>query len=133
MIKKIFFLFLIFVTPLFTVEQEKLDEVVKFINSGQNDTAINILKSNGGENEILLAIAYLGKKDFDNARIYALQSYSKNSEDVVANYILAQICEEKRDYELAIRYWHKVFHGTKDKSVKMLAKKHYEVLRMLKK
>ena len=133
MLKKIFFLCLIFVVPLYSIEQEKLDEVIKFINSGKNDTAIEILKSNGGENEILLAIAYLGKKDFDNAKIYALNSYYKDSNNVVVNYILAQIYEEKKEYEYAIQHWEKVFYKSTDKSIKMLAKKHYEVLKMLKK
>lgn len=135
MIKKLLliFLFFIFNFNLFSVQQEKLDEVIKLINLGKNDDAINILKSYNEDGEILLAIAYLGKKDFVNAKIYALQSYYKNDNDVVANYILAQICEEQKDYDNAIKHWYKVFSESKDRSVKMLAKKHYDVLKMLKK
>jgi tetratricopeptide (TPR) repeat protein len=135
MIKKLLliFLFFIFNFNLFAVQQEKLDEVIKLINLGKNDDAINILKSYNEDGEILLAIAYLGKKDFVNAKICALQSYYKNNDDVVANYILAQICEEQKDYDNAIKHWYKVFSESKDRSVKMLAKKHYDVLKMLKK
>ncbi len=130
MIKKMYLLTMILFQTI-VYGQENLDDIIKLLNSGQNDNAINMLKSLGSDNEILFAIAYLEKKDFSNAKSYALKSFSKNSSIVVASYILAQIYEEQKDYLTAIKYWDNVYRNAKDKTVKMLAKKQCEVLKVL--
>lgn len=118
---------------LFCFDSEKVSRTIQLLNSNQYDEVISLLKNNGTDNEILLAIAYVEKRDLVNAKNYAQQSLRRDSQNVVANYILAQIYEEERDYNTAINYWEKVLYYAKDKTVKSLAKKHCEVLKMLSK
>lgn len=132
MIKKalyFFIIFLIFVGVSFC--SDNLVDIIKLINNGRNDEAINLLESNGEQNDILLAIAYIGKKDFKTAKIYALQYWLQNENDILANYLLALINEELKDFRAALMYWNIVIKNVKDSSIKNLAKKHIEVLKKL--
>lgn len=108
-----------------------IDKAIKLLNEGQYDEAIRLLESSGEPNDILLAIAYIGKKDFQTAKIFALQYWLQNENNVLANYLLAFICEELKDYESAIFYWNGVHKNTKNLALKQLAKKHIEVLQKL--
>ncbi len=109
-----------------------MERVIKLINYGNYDEAISLLETNGEQqNDILLAIAYLGKKDFKTAKIFALQYWLQQEKNVLANYLLAFICEELKEYDTAVVYWENVFKNTKDTSLKQLAKKHINVLKKL--
>lgn len=130
--KKIFIILVLltFCSLIFSLSTD-IDRAIKLINEGNYDEAIKLLESSGESNDILLAIAYIGKKDFQTAKIFALQYWLQNENNVLANYILALICEELKDYETAIFYWNGVYKNTKNSSLKQLAKKHIEVLQKL--
>lgn len=108
---------------------EDLEYVIKLINSGNYDEAIKVMQSNGGENNVLLSIAYLGKRDFLQAKSFILKSWQQN--DILSNYILALISEEEKDYDNALRYWGNVLRNVKDNSLKQLAKKHISVIKRI--
>jgi len=71
----------------------------------------------------------LKKKDFINAKKFALESWAQ--EDVLSNYILALISEEEKDYEKAMVYWANVLKNTYDNSLKQLARKHINVIKKI--
>jgi tetratricopeptide (TPR) repeat protein len=127
--KNIFILFFLFLISIVLAETSKIEKAIELINSGKYDEAIGILKENNGKSSILLSIAYLEKKDFINAKKFALESWSQ--EDVLSNYILALISEEEKDYEQAIIYWSNVLKNTQDNSLKQLAKKHINVIKKI--
>lgn len=115
------------------IYSKDLEQAIELINKSKFDDAIEILETNGEENDILLAIAYLGKKDFKTAKVFALEYWLKNENDILANYILALISEELKEYDVALMYWEVVSKNAKSSSLKQLSKKHIEVLNKLKK
>ncbi|MEN3013137.1 MAG: hypothetical protein ABDH23_00775 [Endomicrobiia bacterium] len=117
---------------LYSQVHKTIDEAIDLINKNKYDEAIEILETNGKENDILIAIAYLGKKDFKTAKAFALQYWFNNENDVLANYVLALISEELKEYNLALMYWSAVLKNAKVPVLKQLAKKHIEVLNKLK-
>lgn len=127
--KVIFITFFVLIVKIFA-QENNLENAIRFINNQEYDSAISLLKEIS-PNEILLAISYLGKKDFMKAEEFALKCWQKNNNDILANYILALISEEKKEYGKAIFYWRNVLNNTKDNSLKQLAKKHIHVLRRL--
>ena len=99
---------------------------------GSYDEAIKLLESNEEQqNDVLLAIAYIGKKDFKTAKVFALQYWLQKEDDVLANYLLAFISEELKEYDTALVYWDNVLKNTKEVSLKQLAKRHINVLKRL--
>ncbi|MCS7230799.1 MAG: hypothetical protein RMJ67_01460 [Elusimicrobiota bacterium] len=114
------------------IYSKDLEQAIELINKSKFDDAIEILETNGEENDILLAIAYLGKKDFKTAKVFALEYWLKNENDILANYILALISEELKEYDVALMYWEVVSKNAKSSSLKQLSKKHIEVLNKLK-
>lgn len=127
--KKFFYFFLFFVFNIILLESFELEHVLRLINSGNYDEAIKILQSNDGQNDILLSIAYLGKKDFSQAKSFVLKVYQQN--DILSNYILALISEEEKDYSTALRCWENVLRNVKDNALKQLAKKHINVIKKI--
>jgi len=129
-VKTIFISFLLSITLLFS--ETLTEQVIKLINAGNYDDAINLLESTEEQqNDVLLAIAYLGKKDFKTAKIFALQYWLQHENNVLANYLLAFISEELREYDTALVYWENVLKNTKETSLKQLAKKHINVLKRI--
>ena len=126
---KILILFFVFLINIVLAETFQVEKAIELINYGKYDEAIRILQENNGGSSILLSIAYLGKKDFVNAKKFALQAWTQN--DVLSNYILGLISEEEKDYEQAIIYWSNVLKNTQDNSLKQLAKKHINVIRKI--
>lgn len=114
------------------IYSKDLEQAIELINKSKFDDAIEILETNGEGNDILLAIAYLGKKDFKTAKVFALEYWLKNENDILANYILALISEELKEYDVALMYWEVVSKNAKSSSLKQLSKKHIEVLNKLK-
>ncbi len=126
---KILILFFVFLINIVLAETSKIEKAIELINSGKYDEAIGILKENNGKFSILLSITYLEKKDFINAKKFALESWAQ--EDVLSNYILALISEEEKDYEKAMVYWANVLKNTYDNSLKQLARKHINVIKKI--
>jgi len=125
------FLFILFTTQLLFSESLQ-EQVIKLINMGSYDEAIKLLESNEEQqNDVLLAIAYIGKKDFKTAKVFALQYWLQKEDDVLANYLLAFISEELKEYDTALVYWDNVLKNTKEVSLKQLAKRHINVLKRL--
>jgi cytochrome c-type biogenesis protein CcmH/NrfG len=125
------FLFILFTTQLLFSESLQ-EQVIKLINMGSYDEAIKLLESNEEQqNDVLLAIAYIGKKDFKTAKVFALQYWLQKEDDVLANYLLAFISEELKEYDTALVYWENVLKNTKETSLKQLAKRHINVLKRL--
>lgn len=122
----------LFNSIVFSKDNKKLEQTIELINKNRFDEAIQILETNGEENDMLLAIAYLGKKDFKTAKVFALQYWLKNENDILASYILALISEEFKEYNVSLMYWEIVFKNAKSSSLKQLAKKHIDVLNKLK-
>lgn len=118
---------------IFCGDIKNLEQAIELINKNEFDKAIKILETNGEENDLLLAIAYLGKKDFKTAKIFALQYWLKNENDILASYILALISEEFKEYSAALMYWEIVLKNAKSLSLKQLSRKHIDVLNKLKK
>ncbi len=131
MIKRFFILFLCIFFANFSYCSEDLSTVIKLINNAQYEEAIKLLETEGEQNDILLTIAYIGKKDFKTAKIFALQYWLQNENDVLINYLLALICEELKEYNASLMYWNIILKNAKESSVKNLAKKHIEVLKKL--
>jgi len=127
--KVILILFFVFLINIVVGETFQVEKAIELINYGKYDEAIRILQENNGESSILLSIAYLGKKDFVNAKKFALQAWTQN--DVLPNYILALISEEEKDYEQAIEYWTNILKITQDDSLRQLAKKHISVIKKI--
>lgn len=125
--------FLLSWSAIFSKDAKNFEQAIELINKNKFDEAIKILETNGEENDILLAIAYLGKKDFKTAKVFALQYWLKNENDILASYILALISEELKEYNIALMYWEIVFKNAKSSSLKQLSKKHIDVLNKLKK
>lgn len=125
--------FLLSWSTIFSKDAKNFEQAIELINKNKFDEAIKILETNGEENDILLAIAYLGKKDFKTAKVFALQYWLKNENDILASYILALISEELKEYNIALMYWEIVFKNAKSSSLKQLSKKHIDVLNKLKK
>lgn len=130
MIKK-FLLFILLVIVNIMVFCSEIEQAVKLINEGKYDEAIKLLESNGEQNDILLSIAYLGKRDFQTAKIFALQYWLQNENNVLANFILGFISEELKDYQSALLYWNSVYKNAKDFSLRRLAKRHIDVLKRI--
>ena len=108
------------------------EQVVKLINAGSYDEAIELLEStNEQQNDVLLSIAYIGKKDFKTAKVFALQYWLQEENNVLANYLLAFISEELKEYDTAMVYWENVLKNTKETSLKQLSKRHINVLKRL--
>lgn len=108
------------------------EQVVKLINAGNYDEAIKLLESTEDQqNDVLLSIAYIGKKDFKSAKVFALQYWLQRENDILANYLLAFISEELKEYDTALIYWENVLKNTKETSLKQLAKRHINVLKRL--
>jgi len=125
------FLFILFITQLLFSESLQ-EQVIKLINMGSYDEAIKLLESNEEQqNDVLLTIAYIGKKDFKIAKVFALQYWLQKENDVLANYLLAFISEELKEYDTALVYWDNVLKNTKEVSLKQLAKRHINVLKRL--
>jgi tetratricopeptide (TPR) repeat protein len=125
------FLFILFITQLLFSESLQ-EQVIKLINMGSYDEAIKLLESNEEQqNDVLLTIAYIGKKDFKTAKVFALQYWLQKENDVLANYLLAFISEELKEYDTALVYWDNVLKNTKEVSLKQLAKRHINVLKRL--
>jgi cytochrome c-type biogenesis protein CcmH/NrfG len=125
------FLFILFITQLLFSESLQ-EQVIKSINMGSYDEAIKLLESNEEQqNDVLLTIAYIGKKDFKTAKVFALQYWLQKENDVLANYLLAFISEELKEYDTALVYWDNVLKNTKEVSLKQLAKRHINVLKRL--
>jgi len=125
------FLFILFITQLLFSESLQ-EQVIKLINMGSYDEAIKLLESNEEQqNDVLLTIAYIGKKDFKTAKVFALQYWLQKENDVLANYLLAFIAEELKEYDTALVYWDNVLKNTKEVSLKQLAKRHINVLKRL--
>jgi tetratricopeptide (TPR) repeat protein len=125
------FLFILFITQLLFSESLQ-EQVIKLINMGSYDEAIKLLESNEEQqNDVLLTIAYIGKKDFKTAKVFALQYWLQKENDVLANYLLAFISEELKEYDKALVYWDNVLKNTKEVSLKQLAKRHINVLKRL--
>jgi tetratricopeptide (TPR) repeat protein len=125
------FLFILFITQLLFSESLQ-EQVIKLINMGSYDEAIKLLESNEEQqNDVLLTIAYIGKKDFKTAKVFALQYWLQKENDVLANYLLAFISEELKEYDTALVYWDNVLKNTKEISLKQLAKRHINVLKRL--
>jgi len=125
------FLFILFITQLLFSESLQ-EQVIKLINIGSYDEAIKLLESNEEQqNDVLLTIAYIGKKDFKTAKVFALQYWLQKENDVLANYLLAFISEELKEYDTALVYWDNVLKNTKEVSLKQLAKRHINVLKRL--
>lgn len=128
----VFLIFIfVFITNIFAERQ--IEKTIELLNNAKYDEAIKLLETDGEQNDILLAIAYLGKKEFNTAKIFALQYWLKNENDILVNYILAFICEELKDYDAATMYWNFVYKNAKNSSIKNLAKKHIEVLKKISK
>jgi cytochrome c-type biogenesis protein CcmH/NrfG len=125
------FLFILLTTQLLFSESLQ-EQVIKLINMGSYDEAIKLLESNEEQqNDVLLTIAYIGKKDFKTAKVFALQYWLQKENDVLANYLLAFISEELKEYDTALVYWENVLKNTKETSLKQLAKRHINVLKRL--
>jgi cytochrome c-type biogenesis protein CcmH/NrfG len=125
------FLFILLTTQLLFSESLQ-EQVIKLINMGSYDEAIKLLESNEEQqNDVLLTIAYIGKKDFKTAKVFALQYWLQKEDDVLANYLLAFISEELKEYDTALVYWENVLKNTKETSLKQLAKRHINVLKRL--
>jgi|GEM_PF-1638811 hypothetical protein len=108
------------------------EQVVKLINEGNYDDAIQLLESEEEQqNDILLSVAYIGKKDFKTAKVSALQYWLQHEDNVLVNYLLALISEELKEFDTALVYWENVYKNTKETSLKQLAKKHISVLKRL--
>ncbi len=127
--KKFFYFFLFFIFNIILAENFELEYVLKLLNSESYDEAIKILQSNGIQNDILLSIAYLGKKDFSKSKSFVLKVYKQN--DILSNYILALISEEEKDYSTALRCWENVLKNVKDNVLKQLARKHINVIKKI--
>jgi hypothetical protein len=107
------FLFILFITQLLFSESLQ-EQVIKLINMGSYDEAIKLLESNEEQqNDVLLTIAYIGKKDFKTAKVFALQYWLQKENDT------------------ALVYWDNVLKNTKEVSLKQLAKRHINVLKRL--
>jgi hypothetical protein len=108
------------------------EQVVKLINEGNYDDAIQLLESEEEQqNDILLSVAYIGKKDFKTAKVSALRYWLQHEDNVLVNYLLALISEELKEFDTALVYWENVYKNTKETSLKQLAKKHISVLKRL--
>ncbi|MCS7228164.1 MAG: hypothetical protein NZ839_04295, partial [Endomicrobia bacterium] len=114
-----------------TLYSTMVEQAVKLLNEGKYDDAIKLLETNGEQNDILLAIAYLGKKEFQTAKVFALQYWLQNEDNVLANFILGFISEELKDYQSALFYWNGVYKNAKDLNLKRLAKRHIDVLKKI--
>ncbi len=127
---KKFFVLLLFFTLLYS--QKNIDEIIKLLNNQQYEEAIKLLESSDKQQDVLLSIAYLGKKEFSLAKSLALKCYEKNNKDVVINYILALIAEEEKDFDTAINHWNNVLKYTFDRTVRDLARQHIKIIKAIK-
>jgi len=106
-------------------------EVAASINAGRYDDAIAVLRRDGARRELLLAVAYVGKGDLVGARREAESLLRQRPDDVAANYLLALILEEQREYKTAAERWKAVARHATDKAVRDVAYRHAAMMRLL--